>query len=71
MVIEDHDDLRRIKYLFAAHLAEKISSARRAAIVEHNVVGHDVDDFADFDALAIGVARDDLLNGVHPYASVA
>ena len=59
MMIEHHHDLRRVEHLVAAHLAQKIGGARRAAIVQHHVVGHDIDDLADLDALAIGVARND------------
>ena len=41
-------------------LAQQVGGSRRTAIVQHHVVGHDVDDLANLDALAIGVARNDL-----------
>ena len=65
MMIEDDDDLRRIEDLVAAHLAQQIGGAGRAAIVEHHEVRNDVDDLADLDALAVGVPGNDFRNGVH------
>ncbi len=69
MMIEYHHDADGSNTFSPPILRDKIGSARRAAIVEHNVVGDDVDDLADFDAFAVGVARDDLWNGVHPYVA--
>ena len=58
MVEHDHD-LLRIVDLVTAHLLQKIGGTRRASIVEHDIVGCDVDDLADLDAGAIGVFGDD------------
>ena len=56
VMIEHDHDLRRVEHLVAAHLAQEIGRARRAAIVEHDVVGRHIDDLADLDALAVGVS---------------
>ena len=65
VMIEDHDDARRIEHLVAAHLAQEIGDPGRATIVEHDEIRDDVDDLADFDVLAIGMPGDDFCNGVH------
>ena len=49
VMVEYDDDLDRIEYLVAAHLAQQVGRAGRAAIVEHHVVGNDIDDLADLD----------------------
>src|SRR5215475_5206351 len=59
MVEHDHD-LVRVINLVAAHLAEEIRCAGRAAIVEHDVVGCHIDDLTYLDALAVGVPGDNL-----------
>ena len=64
-MIEHDDDPVGVEHLLAAHLAQKISRARSAAIVEHDIVGRDIDDLADFDALAVCVLGNDFGNGVH------
>jgi len=58
MVEHDHDLLGR-KDLCATHLAQEVGGARRAAIVEHDVIGDNVDDFTDLDAPAVGVLGND------------
>ena len=58
-MVEHHHHLRRVEHLVAPHLAQQVGGAGRAAVVEHDVVGHHVDDLADLDALAVGVACND------------
>ena len=68
MVVENYDHLRRFEDFLAAHLAQQVGGARRAAVVEHHHVGNDVDDFPDLDALAVGVAGNNFRYGVHAIA---
>src|SRR5437763_10884091 len=65
VVIEDDHNLLWTKDFVAAHFSKEVGRARRATIVEHDIIGRHIDDLADLDALAVGVLGDDLGKGVH------
>ena len=59
VMVENHDDPRRVEHLVGAHLRQQRAGARGAPVVQHDGVGRDVDDFTDLDAAAIGVRCND------------
>ena len=65
MVVENDHDLLWIKDFVAAHFSKEVGRARRASIVEHDIIRRHIDDLADLDAPAVGVLGDDLGKGVH------
>ncbi len=65
VMVEHHHHLRWVEHLVATHLAQQVGGARRPTIIEHDVVGHDVDDFPNLDTCAVGMAGNDLRNRMH------